>query len=258
MIPALPFTRLLFGCSLVFSLVCGTCLAADPRPEQSPQPQSDGLLNDIENEYLDAAGSLIPDPLEPWNRAVYTFNDALIEYAARPAYKGYAYVTPKFMRTGIKNFFHNLSFPVRFVNNLLQGRGRAAGVEMSRFILNTTAGLGGLFDVAQYHEPVVPVEDEDFGQTLGVWGVGEGCYIIWPLLGPSTIRDSVGMAGDYFLTPTTYIQPWELGFGIKAGQVFNGLDDVLDLYDTLKGSAVEPYTSMRDAYVQYRRAKLDK
>lgn len=226
-------------------LFCGAALAAQPLP-------------DDDEDYLEAVAPVISDPLEGWNRAMFTLNDVVIEYAARPAYKGYTYVTPSFMRTGIKNFFHNAAFPVRFVNNLLQGRGKAAGVEMSRFVLNTTAGLGGFIDVAKHHQPIVPVEDEDMGQTLGVWGVGEGFYIVWPLLGPSTVRDTAGMGGDYFLSPVSYVQPWELGFGLRAVNVFNDLDDVLDLYDELKRAAIEPYSSVRDAYVQYRRAKIDK
>ena len=213
---------------------------------------------DEDDDYLDSHGQVVADPLEPWNRAMFKFNDAVLDYVARPAYKGYAYVTPQFMRTGIKNFFHNLSFPVRFVNNLLQGRGKAAGVEMSRFVLNTTAGLGGFFDVAKDKTPIVPVEDEDMGQTFAVWGAGEGFYIVWPLLGPSTLRDSAGRVGDYFLEPLNYVQPWELNLGLTATKTFNELDDVLDLFDDLKRAAIEPYSSVRDAYVQYRRAKAAK
>lgn len=213
---------------------------------------------DDDDDYLEEVGRIVPDPIEPWNRAMYHFNDVVIEYGARPLYKGYAYVTPKPVRSGIKNFFHNLAFPVRFANNLLQGRGKAAGVEMSRFVLNTTAGIGGIFDVAKHHKPVVHVEDEDFGQTLGVWGAGEGFYIVWPLMGPSTLRDTTGMVGDYFLHPLSYVEPWELSTGLRAAETFNKLDDILDLYDNLKGSAIEPYSSMRDAYVQYRRAQIEK
>ena len=215
-------------------------------------------LDDDDDYLFESAGQVVPDPLEPLNRAVFKFNDVVLEHVARPAYKGYAAVTPEPVRTGIKNFFHNLSFPVRFVNNLLQGKGKAAGVEMSRFILNTTAGLGGIFDVAKDKKPIVPVEDEDFGQTLGVWGAGEGMYIVWPLIGPSTVRDSAGRVGDYFLEPLTYVQPWEVALGANALKTFNSLDDVLDLYDELKKTSVEPYSSVRDAYVQYRRAKIAK
>lgn len=224
----------------------------------SPVFAAETALPDDEENYLDAVSQVIPDPLEGWNRVVFRFNDVVIEHVARPAYKGYEYITPGFMRAGLKNFFHNLAFPVRFANNVLQGRGRAAGVEMSRFILNTTAGLGGLFDVAKHHKPVVEVEDEDFGQTLGVWGLGEGLYIVWPLLGPSTVRDTTGMVGDYFLHPLNYIRPWELSLGAQAVGTFNNLDEVLDLYDNLKRAAIEPYSSVRDAYVQYRRARLSK
>lgn len=235
-----------FGLLLILAiLACPAAFAAD-------------VDIDDEEDYLDEVGQIVADPIEPWNRAMFKFNDALLENVARPAYKGYAYVTPQFMRTGIKNFFHNLAFPGRFINNLLQGRGKAAGVEMSRFILNTTAGLGGLIDVAKSHKPVVEVEDEDFGQTLGVWGVGEGFYIVWPFLGPSTARDSVGMAGDYFLDPVTYIEPWGAGFAVQAGRTFNQLDDILDTYDTMKRAAVEPYSSMKNAYVQYRQARIAK
>ena len=145
---------------------------------------------------------------------------------------------------------------MRFTNNLLQGKGRAAGVEMSRFILNTTAGLGGVINVAENHKTIVPVDDEDFGQTLGVWGLGEGCYIVWPLLGPSTARDTVGLGGDYFLDPVSYVRPGELGLGVSAFRTFNQLDDIMDQYDAVNKLAIEPYTSFRNAYIQHRRAKV--
>lgn len=213
---------------------------------------------DADEDYLEAVGPVVPDPFEGWNRAVHSFNDGFIEYAARPAYDAYSFVTPSFFRTGVKNFFHNLAFPIRFTNNLLQGKGRAAGVEMSRFILNSTAGIGGLINVAENHKTIVPVDDEDFGQTLGVWGLGEGFYIVWPLLGPSTARDSVGMVGDYFLDPVTYVVPHKFDIGISAFRAFNELDGILDQYDAVNQLAVEPYSSFRNAYIQHRRAKVER
>ena len=214
---------------------------------------------DADEDYLDDVGPLVPDPLEGWNRAMHSFNDGFIEYAARPAYDAYEFVTPSFFRTGVNNFFHNLAFPVRFTNNLLQGKGRAAGVEMSRFVLNTTAGLGGFIDVAKNHKTIVPVDDEeDFGQTLGVWGVGEGFYIVWPILGPSTARDTVGMGVDYFLDPVSYVKPGELAVGAAVFRSFNKLDEILDQYDAVNELAVEPYSSFRNAYIQHRRARLDR
>lgn len=210
------------------------------------------------DEILDSVDPVVADPLEGWNRAIYHLNDALLDYAARPLYKGYRAITPRVMRTGISNFFHNLLFPVRFTNNLLQGRGRAAGVEMSRFVLNTTAGVGGFINVAQHKKPIVPVEDEDMGQTFGTWGISEGFYVIWPVLGPSTARDTVGFVGDYFLDPVTYVQPKMLSYGLGALRTFNDLDVTLDAYDSLKSIAVEPYTAIRDGYVQHRRALIKK
>ncbi|MDR2124766.1 MAG: VacJ family lipoprotein [Desulfovibrio sp.] len=212
---------------------------------------------DEDDAYADQVGRVVADPLEPVNRAVFVVNDLFLEHAARPLSAAYTFVTPEFMRTGISNFFYNLNFPVRFTNNLLQGKPLAAGVEMSRFIFNSTAGLGGLFNPAGQLEPVVPVGDEDTGQTLGVWGAGEGLYLVWPLLGPKTLRDSIGFAGDYLLSPTTWIDdPWELGLGLTTLEIVNNLDQILDMYDQLKLGAVDPYASVRDAYVQNRRAKI--
>ena len=235
--------------------------AAQPNAEPAPQAQASivaELDNDDHDEFLDSVSPIVADPLEGWNRVMFQFNDIVLDNVARPLHQGYRYVTPEFMRTGISNFFHNLLFPVRFTNNLLQGKGLAAGVEMSRFIVNTTVGFGGLFDVAKDNKPVVPVDDEDMGQTFGVWGIGEGFYIVWPFLGPSTLRDSAGMVGDYFLDPLNYVHPTMLSIGLHAGRTFNDLDKVLDLYDDLNRAAVEPYSSFRDAYVQYRRAKIAK
>ncbi|MDR1686759.1 MAG: VacJ family lipoprotein [Desulfovibrio sp.] len=212
---------------------------------------------DEDDAYADQVGRIIADPLEPVNRAFFVINDVILEHAARPLSAGYTFVTPEFMRKGISNFFYNLNFPVRFTNNLLQGKPLAAGVEMSRFIFNTTAGLGGLFNPAEKLETVVPVSDEDTGQTMGVWGIGEGLYLVWPLLGPKTLRDTVGLGGDYLLSPTTWIDdPWQLGLGLSALEVVNNLDQILDMYDQLKLGAVDPYASVRDAYVQNRRAKI--
>jgi phospholipid-binding lipoprotein MlaA len=209
-----------------------------------------------DDDYPDAALPETADPLESWNRAVFSVNDLVYRYAARPAYTGYAAVVPQCVRAGLKNIFHNLDFPARFVNNLLQGKGMAAGVELSRFIFNTTAGLGGFFDAAGGLESVVPVADEDMGQTFGIWGMGDGAYIVWPLIGPSSLRDSAGRVGDFFLTPLTYVRPFELSLGISAVKVFNELDETLDLYESLTRSAIEPYSAVRDAYLQYRRAKI--
>ena len=216
------------------------------------------LSLDDDDAMLDNVSVSVADPLKPLNRVIHSFNDGVVDYVARPLYTGYAYVTPRFVRTGIGNAFHNALFPVRFVNNILQGKGKAAGVEMSRFILNTTAGLGGLINVAKNHKTIVPVSDEDLGQTFGVWGMGEGIYLVLPFFGPSTLRDTVGKVGDHFLDPLTYVSPTGLSLGLKGGRTFNELDSVLDQYDNINRMAVEPYTAFRDAYIQHRRALIAK
>lgn len=221
------------------------------------QARSTTASLDADDAYLDSVGVIVADPLEGMNRAIFSFNDRLLNYVMRPLSDGYVFIAPKPVRTGIGNVFHNLLFPVRFTNNLLQGKGRAAGVEMSRFILNTTAGIGGIFNVAANHKPIVPVpDDEDLGQTFGVWGAGEGFYLVLPVLGPSTLRDTGGLVGDYFLDPFTYVTPDLASFGLKGGRALNNLEAVLDGYDALHKSAVEPYSAFRDAYVQFRRAQI--
>ena len=244
----------------------GTQLADDPYAglpvAVSTAPGGGALLSlDDDDEYLTSAGTaqVIADPLEPWNRFWFSFNDGLIDYVLRPAHAGYRAITPEFFRQGVSNFFHNLKFPVRFINCLLQGKGMEAGVELSSFIFNTTMGLGGLFDLASGHEKVVETHDEDGGQTFGVWGVGEGFYIVWPVFGPSNVRDTLGMGLDYLLNPTNYLlDSWEAKLALSITGAFNNIDKTITAYDSLKGISIEPYTAIRDGYTQLRRAQIAK
>lgn len=216
---------------------------------------------DQDDDYLDemAETQLIPDPLEKWNRAVFVFNDGLITYAARPLSNAYVTVTPGFFREGMSNFFHNLLFPVRFVNNILQGRGHKAGQEFGKFIINTLGGLGGFVNYTGLNYPeLASLDDEDFGQTLGVWGVGEGLYLYWPLLGPSSGRDTAGLVGDWAANPVTWVEPWWLAWSVSGFRTINELEGILDVYDDMTSSAIEPYTAVRDAFIQYRRARIAK
>ena len=216
---------------------------------------------DDDDAFLDEAYAtqLIPDPLEGWNRAMFTFNDGLITYVARPVSNAWVAVTPDKAREGLGNFFNNLLFPVRFVNNLLQGKGNAAGQEFGKFIINTTAGLGGFINYTGLNHPeLASLDSEDFGQTLGVWGVGEGMYLYWPLIGPSNARDTVGKVGDWAADPISWIDPWWAPWAIKGVKTVNELEDILNLYEDMTKSAIEPYTAVRDAFTQYRRAKIAK
>jgi phospholipid-binding lipoprotein MlaA len=239
------------------------CFGCSAQNTESGYTSSGGALPSLDDDdiYLEATETqqIIADPLEPWNRFWFSFNDISYNYVLHPLNTGYIALMPQAARSGIKNFFHNLGAPVRMLHNLLQGKGQAAGVEFSSFVLNSIAGLGGLFDIASSHKKVVEVSDEDGGQTLGVWGMGEGFYIVWPLLGPSNVRDSLGLGMDYFTDPKTYIlDSWEISLGLAAVKIFNSFDELLDTYDTMKGMSVEPYSSLRDAYTQYRRAQIAK
>ncbi len=193
----------------------------------------------------------IDDPFEGWNRFWFSFNDHFYT-AVTPLAKGYAYVVPSFMRTGIKNVYNNLLFPMRFLNCLLQLNFTKASREFGRFFINSTFGIGGLVDLAKTDPNLYP-QNEDFGQTLAHWGVGHGFYMVTPFLGPSSARDGFGMLIDLGTSPTTYIfEPWYLGYILKAGDRFNMMPDLIDDYQELKKNAIEPYVAFRDFYVQYR------
>lgn len=235
---------------------------ASPYDSELMIAQADGLPQgttvdegfDADFGFGDAA--LVDDPLEPWNRFWFQFNDAVMTGVLNPLAKGYNYVVPEPIRRGVKNFFHNLLFPVRFVNCILQGKFLAAGVEFSRFIGNTMYGFGfyGHFD----HVPsiVEVTDDEDLGQTLAVWGFGNGFYIVWPILGPSTLRDTIGMIGDSFLDPVTYVQPWYASTSASVFSRFNTISFQIDAYESLKEAAFEPYSAFRNAYIQNRNERI--
>jgi phospholipid-binding lipoprotein MlaA len=210
----------------------------------------------FEDEFQEQ-GPLVPDPLEPVNRCMFALNDHLYYWVLKPAGKVYIAVMPGTVRTGMRNFFFNLTTPVRWCNCLLQGKGNAAGVELQRFVINSTVGILGIYDPARSELGLEPVE-EDLGQTLAVWGLQNGCYLVWPVLGPSTVRDSVGMVGDSFLDPVSYVRPWEVALGISAVEFTNNYSFRLDDYDAFKAEAFEPYIAMREAYVQYRYQEIEK
>ena len=215
---------------------------------------------DDEAEYDAAEDTMISDPLEGWNRFWFSFNDVLLLKIIKPLHKGYSYVTPEKMRLGIRNVFFNLLFPVRFVSSILQGKFSEAGYETSRFVLNTTLGAGGIMDLAKDKRPLVEFSDdpEDLGQAFGNWGIGEGIYLVWPFIGPSTARDTVGFIGDGFLDPVSYVTPLHSSIGLKAGARFNSADKTIEQYEEIKKAAIEPYSAVRNAYVQYRRSLVAK
>ena len=145
----------------------------------------------------------INDPLEFLNRTIFSFNNILDHMLIEPVSKVYLFVVPEFMRDGVQNFMRNLNSPIIIGNQILQFDGKGAGVAVARFVINTTAGVGGLVDVASRYG--LEYEPEDFGQTLGAWGLGHGFYLVLPVVGPSSLRDGVGIAVDGFADPVRIV-----------------------------------------------------
>ncbi len=203
--------------------------------------------------------SLISDPIEPWNRFWFGFNDIFYLHVAKPVYTGWTYITPQFVRTGLSNLFYNVLFPTRFINCILQFRLLEAGVEFSRFMMNIM-GSAGFVNLAQNKKTIVPVDPsgEDFGQTLGRWGFGPGFYIVWPIIGPSSLRDTFGRIGDYFTDPIFYVDPWYVSTGSEGIFRLNDVGTVLPSYENLTSISIDPYIAMREAYANMRATQIQR
>lgn len=213
---------------------------------------------EIYKTYPETMAEKVPDPLEPYNRFIFKFNDRLYFWAVKPVGKVYAKVVPKVARIGLRNAFYNFLSPARFANNLFQLKFKRAGAVLARFVLNSTFGFAGFYDFAskQCTAPLGPY-DEDFGQTLGHYGMGPVFYIIWPFLGPSTFRDSIGIGADAFMDPTFYLPiSWYAAGGIKAGQYMNEVSLRIGEYEDFLRASLDPYVAMRNGYVQYRQAQI--
>lgn len=198
---------------------------------------------------------VVPDPLEKFNRVMFVFNDKLYFWVLKPVAQGYRFVVPRPARSGIRNFFHNLGAPVRIVNNILQGKGQAAEAEVAKFLYNSTVGVLGFGNPARTIEGLNP-DRTDLGITLGRYGIGNGFYLVWPVLGPSTLRDSVGNFGDSWLKPTMYLDPSEVFLALAGLDIINATSFRIGDYESLKSAALDPYQSLRDGYIQLRQSKL--
>lgn len=195
------------------------------------------------------------DPLEGFNRAMFTFNDKLDRYLLKPTAKGYRVVMPSFARSGVSNFFNNLGEPIVFVNNLLQGKFTSSLSDIGRFLTNSTIGIYGLFDVASHLG--MTRHDEDFGQTLGAWGVGEGSYLVLPLFGPSSLRDGTGRIVDYFGYPPNYMEETSTRDKLFLMRAIDRRTQFLDAGDILEQAAgQDPYVFVREYYRQSRRSLI--
>lgn len=190
------------------------------------------------------------DPLEPFNRAVFGFNEGVDRAVLKPVATVYRNVTPQPVRTGVTSFFGNISDVWAIVNNLLQGKGEYAADSLARVTTNTLWGLGGIFDVAT--ELKIPKHSEDFGQTLGVWGVGSGPYLVLPLLGPSTVRDTAGLVVDSQLDLVTQASNVRVRNSLTTLRVVNVRANLLGAGDVLDQAALDKYSFTREIYQQRR------
>ena len=229
------------------------------------EPTNDDFSQEFDSEFSNKSKEIF-DPLSAYNRAITTFNDKVYLNVLVPVSKGYAYVVPETARIGIDNFFENLKFPIRFVNNVLQLKFQNSSEELGRFLINSLWGLGGFMDLAT-SELKMKAHKEDFGQTLGYYGLGEGIPVVLPLLGPSNIRDMIGIVGDGILSPTSSLAQNSLEYkipnntleslGIKTYEVVNNTSLNPDQYETIKKDALDLYPFLRDIYTQSRQKQIE-
>lgn len=201
----------------------------------------------------------VHDPFEDANRAVFSFNDAVDRAAIKPVAQGYRALVPKPARKGVTNFLRNLRSPIDFTNQVLQGDLGGAGDVLTRTTANTLLGFGGFVDIAG--QEGLEYEREDFGQTLAVWGVGEGPYLVLPLLGPATLRHQVGSMVDTYADP---IRLWlfntdqEEWYYARVGvRVLDERERLLDVLDSLRESSIDYYAAVRSSYIQRRKALIN-
>ncbi|MGZ0655623.1 MlaA family lipoprotein [Coraliomargarita sp. W4R53] len=224
--------------------------------------QSSALSDeDFYNEDV-ASATDIYDPLEVVNRYTFEFNDLVYMNVLQPLVDGYTAITPDPVEEGASNFFNNLKFPVRLVGNLLQGRLQGAWVETGRFAINSTIGLAGIMTPADSVKGFAPIKSEDIGQALGAWGIGEGPYLVLPLLGPSNLRDLGGLVADRSVNPLK--EPfsvindwnWEWRLALSGTEFIANSPAIMQRYKQFKGSAIDPYSSMKNGFTQYRRGAI--
>jgi len=223
-----------------------------------PTPSGDELGNE--------PAQKVNDPFKRLNHTTFKLNDSLTIHAVKPIAHGYEHIVPPKVRTSLSNFFDNVDFPIRFGNDVLQGRLVRSGQEIGKFVVNSTVGVGGLFRVSDHVSSLANVPAEDFGLTLARWGLPPGPYLVIPLLGPSTFRDITGYAGDFCLNPLNWYLIFSnyglisnvVGYSVSASRFVVRSPGSVRTYEQMKEAAVDPYTAVRQAYLSHREAQLQK
>ena len=282
----IPF-RLLAFCLLSFAVMLATGCAgkksnvqpqglneAPPAADQTPASSSQSVTPP--DEPIDPFARTEEgtgeeyDPWEPMNTNIFEFNRQLDRFVLKPVAKGYNFIMPDLVQVGISNIFYNLRFGPRFLNNVFQGKVKGAGIEVGRFLVNSTVGLAGFFDVAKHVDLVTP--EEDLGQTLGFYGVKPGPYLVLPFLQPFTVRDFVGYVGDIFLNPINWLvvpiievngipsvvahknrtTTSIIQIGARAGDIINERSRNLETYQGVEEATLDLYSAVRNGYLQKR------
>ncbi|MCL5098468.1 MAG: VacJ family lipoprotein [Candidatus Omnitrophica bacterium] len=234
-----------------------TNTTADPLPPNSTNETAEGSFFDpfATEKTTVAPKEKTPDPLEPMNRVFFQINDKLYFWVLKPVAKGYNQVAPQPFRTSVRRFFVNVKYPIRVANNFLQGRIKGVGIETARFVVNSTVGLAGFFDPASKWN--IEMQPADFNQTLGYYGMPPIIYFDWPFLGPSSVRGTLGTAGDTMLTPWTYIDGLWVSLGVRPYETVNATSLRLGEYESFKQAALDPYVAMRSAYFETQREFIE-
>jgi phospholipid-binding lipoprotein MlaA len=211
----------------------------------------------VQDTYLDpfnddAQTEIIRDPWEPMNAKVFSFNMQVDEYVLKPVATGYAWLIPDPIELAIGRVITNIRFVPRTINDMFQWKWERAGIEVGRFVINSTVGVAGLFDVANDQLGIEPVPAEDFGQTLAMHGVQPGPYLVLPLLPPTTVRDGIGTVGDMLLDPLNYFLPFIPQASMRTAEIVHERSQTLELYEGVEVATLDMYGAVRGAYSQQR------
>ena len=228
-------------------------------PEQEEVPLMEETI--VEGTFVDpfeeGGGEVGSDPWEGFNSSMFDFNRDVDRYAFKPLAKGWDFIMPTEVQNSIGNAFRNIGIVPRLINSLLQGKFGVAGIELQRFLINSTVGIGGFFDVAKYGFEIEPPEPEDTGQTLAVHGVEPGPYLILPFLPPTTVRDGVGFLVDTAMNPLSYFVPFVPNLAAKAGEKTNERSRNLDFFQGVEDSTVDLYGAVRAGYFERRARDIE-
>ena len=246
-----------FKCHLAWASLIGLLTVTNLTAQDGKLIEDEAFFYE---EFDEIAG--VYDPFESVNRFIFKGNDYVFSNTIQPLVDTYTAITPDTVEEGASNFFHNLGYPVRLASNLLQCRFKGAWIETGRFAINSTLGILGILTPADDYESFAPIESEDVGQVFGAWGIGEGPYLVLPFFGPSNLRDLAGLIGDRAINPIkepfSVIDDWDLEWQLatSGADYISRSPQIIERYKQLKDSSIDPYSSLKNGYTEYRRGAV--